>query len=67
MRGVVGERQRDRQAVRYLMNLIVVEEKTDPHARKTLPRRPSRIESCRFIGAVVDALMTGFRNMGLGR
>ena len=28
----IGKRQRDRQAVRDLMHLIMVEEETDPHA-----------------------------------
>jgi len=32
VRRTIGERQRDRQAVRDLMHLIMVEEETDPHA-----------------------------------
>jgi hypothetical protein len=56
---MVGQRQRDRQAVRDLVDLVMIEEKTNPHARKTPPRRPSRIQSYGLIGRIGDAFVTG--------
>ena len=62
----IGERQRDRQAVRDLMHLIMVEKETDPHARKTPSRSLSRTESGGLLGPNLGALMTAVAGDGLG-
>ena len=63
----VGERQGDRQAMRDLMHLIMIEEKAYPHKCQTPPWRQFRIFDRLLIALDVDVFVTGGRGVAIHR